>query len=295
MMRYDVTLRLSYVYDHPAASGRHVLRLMPLSAMGSQRLVAGRLALTPEPDEQRIGQDFFGNQTLTVAYRRPHETLDIALHARVQREMPFPSLMLPPTRDALLAELARHRDLGAASPLHMLAPSPRVATVAPFRAFAEAAINPGMSVHEVIRAVGRAVHAHMTFDPEATEVETSGPDAFAQARGVCQDYAHIMIGCLRSLGIPAGYVSGFLRTIPPEGQPRLAGADAMHAWVRGWCGVDAGWFEYDPTNAADVALDHIVVGYGRDYADVAPVKGVARHAGSHKGRHSVDVIPEESN
>src|SRR5438445_2505899 len=104
----------------------------------------------------------------------------------------------------------------------------------------------------------------------ATTVQTRASDAFALKRGVCQDFSHIMIAGLRGLGIPAGYVSGFLRTIPPKGKPRLEGADAMHAWVKAWCGRDAGWQEFDPTNGIRASNDHITVGYGRDYSDVAP-------------------------
>ena len=122
-------------------------------------------------------------------------------------------------------------------------------------------------------------------------VDTPAIDAFERRHGVCQDFSHIMIACLRSIGIPAGYVSGFLRTIPPEGQQRLEGADAMHAWVRAWCGIESGWIEYDPTNALRVGQDHIVVARGRDYGDTAPVKGVLRTAGTQTTGHKVDVIP----
>jgi transglutaminase-like putative cysteine protease len=116
-------------------------------------------------------------------------------------------------------------------------------------------------------------------------------DAFAARHGVCQDFSHIMIACLREIGVPAGYVSGFLRTEPPEGQPRLEGADAMHAWVAAWCGTQTGWVEFDPTNAIRVSSDHIVVARGRDYSDVAPVKGVLWTAGSQTTKQVVDVIP----
>ena len=124
--------------------------------------------------------------------------------------------------------------------------------------------------------LGEALHGVMTFDATATTVDTNPVDAFKLRRGVCQDYSHIMILALRSLGIPAGYVSGYLRTIPPKGAPRLEGADAMHAWVKAWCG-------------AVVGTDHIVVGYGRDYADVSPDIGHLRSAGNQTTAQSVDV------
>jgi transglutaminase-like putative cysteine protease len=122
-------------------------------------------------------------------------------------------------------------------------------------------------------------------------VDTPATEAFAKQRGVCQDFSHIMIACLRGIGIPAGYVSGFLRTLPPPGKPKLEGADAMHAWVHAWCGDAAGWVEFDPTNDCFVGADHIVVARGRDYSDVAPIKGAMRIAGDQKSRQAVDVIP----
>ena len=151
-----------------------------------------------------------------------------------------------------------------------------------------------MTALDAVRAVGLALHRDMHFDPEATTVDTPPAEAFARRHGVCQDFAQVMIACLRGVGIPAGYVSGFLRTNPPPGQPRLEGADAMHAWVRAWCGWQAGWVEFDPTNAISAGTDHIVVARGRDYGDVAPVKGVLRIAGEQKTEHAVDVIPVDA-
>ena len=133
-------------------------------------------------------------------------------------------------------------------------------------------------------------HQQDRFDSTATAVATLPAEAFALRRGVCQDFAQIMICGLRALGIPAAYVAGFLRTLPPQGKPRLAGADAMHAWTRAWTGSEAGWVEYDPTNACFTDTNHIVVGYGRDYCDVAPVTGRLRLDGSQKGSHAVDLF-----
>lgn len=291
-MRYHITLRVSYEYDGTAAAGRHLLRLMPATIEGVQRLIIGRLDVSPRPDEEEQGQDFFGNATHSLAYRRPHEEIDIALAAHVQRLEPELTFNLAVPLDQLAGELAQHRGVGPHSPLHFLGPSPRVVPVPPLRSFAQEVVRPGMTALEATEALTFALHRHMTFDAEATDVETSPLEAFRQRRGVCQDYAHILIGCLRSIGIPAGYVSGFLRTLPPPGQPRLDGADAMHAWVRAWCGAEVGWREFDPTNAIAVTSDHIVVAYGRDYSDVAPVKGVSRMTGGQEGRHTVDVIPE---
>jgi transglutaminase-like putative cysteine protease len=148
-----------------------------------------------------------------------------------------------------------------------------------------------MSVREAADTLCRAIHSEFTYVPGATKVNTPAADAFKLKKGVCQDFAHIMIVALRSLDIPAGYVSGFLRTIPPAGKERLEGADAMHAWVRVWCGHAAGWMEWDPTNNMMAGTDHIRVAYGRDYADVAPVIGILKIYGGHKTEQAVDVIP----
>jgi transglutaminase-like putative cysteine protease len=138
-----------------------------------------------------------------------------------------------------------------------------------------------------------AIHADFEYDPKATDVETRPAEAFALRKGVCQDFAHVMIAGLRGVGIPAGYVSGFLRTNPPPGKPRLEGADAMHAWVRAWCGQHVGWVEFDPTNAMIAGPDHISIGHGRDYADISPIVGVLRTHGSHETSQSVDVLRVE--
>ena len=135
----------------------------------------------------------------------------------------------------------------------------------------------------------QALHDFMTFDAAATTVDKEAAEAFRLHRGVGQYFSHIMILALQALGIPAAYVSGYLRTLPPEGGVKLEGVDAMHAWVRAWCGAEQGWIEYDPTNATRVGTDHIVVGYGRDYADVSPVSGHLRSSGGQRHSQAVDV------
>ena len=191
----------------------------------------------------------------------------------------------------LPAELHAYRKLMPDSPLHFLSASPRVTFSEEFTAYGRNAMTGARTVEEAVHAVGYALHRDMTFDPEATTVETPAADAFANRRGVCQDLSHIMIACLRGIGIPAAYVSGFLRTIPPPGQARLEGADAMHAWVRAWCGAARGWIEFDPTNAKPAGEDHIVIGYAQDYSGIAPVKGISRMTGKQTSTQAVDVVP----
>lgn len=290
-MRYEITVKLEYDYARIATNARHVLRLMPRNVPEMQRVVAAAIDISPRPENQELRLDFFGNSVQSLHYKADHKDIEIALRARVDRHFHPVSLNLALPMESLAAELAEWSDLGPDSPLHFLSPSPRVQNFAPFRDFALDHVRPLMSTTEAMEAIAAAIYRAMTFDGEATEVDTPPEEAFRKGRGVCQDYSHIMIACCRAIGLPAGYVSGLLRTIPPPGKERLPGSDAMHAWVRVWCGAGIGWREYDPTNALVVADDHVLVGYGRDYSDVAPIRGVSRTAGGHSGRHSVDVIP----
>ncbi|MCV0424692.1 MAG: transglutaminase family protein [Roseibium sp.] len=290
-MLYDLNLEITYDYASPANSGRHALRLLPATLPGEQRLVSGNIRLTPGPSERRDRNDFFGNAVTDVVFRKSHSELCFKLKARVDRITTPDEFDISPPLHALPRELANIQALHPDEPVHFLAPSPRLPLAPAFAVYAEEHVDAGMSVVSAVEAIGKALHKDMAFDVDATTVDTPALEAFERRHGVCQDFSHIMIACLRSIGIPAGYVSGFLRTIPPKGQPRLEGADAMHAWVRAWCGIEIGWIEYDPTNALRVGQDHIVVARGRDYGDAAPVKGVLRTAGSQTTDHKVDVIP----
>lgn len=290
---YDIGMTIAYEYDHAAVAGRHVLRLLPADVPGLQRRITSILTIRPQPAEQRSFTDFFGNAATAVAYREEHDEILFRVSARIERIAQNAGLDISPRLDRLAGEILDTRTLDSESPHHFLGASPRTAPTPEMTAYAWEAVRPGMTVVDVVQAVGLALHRDMRFDPEATTVDTPPAEAFARREGVCQDFAQVMIACLRGIGVPAGYVSGFLRTNPPPGQPRLEGADAMHAWVRAWCGWETGWIEYDPTNAMPAGTDHILVARGRDYGDVAPVKGVLRIAGGQRTEHAVDVIPVE--
>lgn len=292
-MLYDVSLRISHRYDRPAVGARHLLRLTPPSLPDEQQRIAASLDISPKPSERFERADFFGNAAIEAAFNAAHESLAITLRARIRRRTTGAGLDLSPPTAELAQEFAEQRSLAPDSPHHFLAGSPRAPLFEAAADFARGAASPSQTTLETARAVGEAIHAAMTFDPSATTVDTPVERAFAQRRGVCQDFSHLMIAALRGIGVPAGYVGGFLRTTPPDGQERLQGADAMHAWVRIWCGVDMGWVEYDPTNAMLVADDHIVLARGRDYSDVAPVRGVLRTAGTQASSHAVDVVVVE--
>ncbi|MAW87700.1 MAG: transglutaminase [Phyllobacteriaceae bacterium] len=289
-MLYDIRLAIEYAYDAPADGGRHVLRLLPREIRGIQKVLEATVECTPQPVERAERRDFFGNAAVDIRYGEAVTRTGFVMRARVERPapvtMPAPALALAD----LAGDLAATRSLGPDSPHHFLPPSPRVPPDGAIAAWALGVTEGAGTVLEAARRVCNALNDEMAFDPDFTAVDMPHADAFAARRGVCQDFTHIMIGALRSLGIPAGYVSGFLRTLPPEGQSRLEGADAMHAWVRVWCGGKAGWAELDPTNRMDAGQDHVVVAHGRDYFDVAPVKGHLRLSGGQTTTQSVDMV-----
>lgn len=289
-MLYQIRLRILYDYDSPADVGRTLLRVTPADIAGVQAVRRARLACRPVPAEQITRSDFFGNSCTEVAYRDPQPSTEFLMEAEVERFEVDPGLDVSPDLDGLLRELAARPSVSGDAPQTFLPASPRVPPHAGIAAWARKAAAGAETVFGKVMAVTSALHRDMTFDPTATMVDTPLAEAFEGRRGVCQDFTHIQICALRSLGIPAGYVSGFLRTLPPEGQERLEGADAMHAWVRAWCGKDMGWVEFDPTNDMLAGSDHIVIAHGRDYFDVAPVKGSMRLAGGQRTSQGVDVV-----
>lgn len=290
-MLYEVRMTTTYEYGRSAVGGHHLLRLMPAEIAGVQRMIAGTLDIQPKPKERYDQTDFFGNRTTGVVFGHAHDEIAFTVRARVERFAGAAMLDVSPTLTGLRAEIEGHRSLAPDAPHHFLSPSPRVQPDAGIRVYAREATATCRSALAAAAALNRAIHADMRYDASATTVETPMVEAFEARHGVCQDFSHVMIACLREIGVPAGYVSGFLRTEPPAGQPRLEGADAMHAWVSAWCGVETGWVEFDPTNAIRVSTDHIVVARGRDYSDVAPVKGVLWTAGTQTVGQAVDVIP----
>jgi transglutaminase-like putative cysteine protease len=292
-MLYDVHLELHYDYDAPVHGDRHLIRVTPMSMSGQQRVIASALTFDPRPDLETGYSDFFGNAVKTIAYRDYHKKLDVRLSARVSVEDVERPADLSPTLAGLKSEIAALWSLAPDSPHHFLGASPRIAFDQAITAYASRSAAPDRSAEATAHDLCLRIHADFAYDRKATGVDTSPVEAFKLKKGVCQDFAQVMIAGLRGLGIPAGYVSGFLRTIPPKGKPRLEGADAMHAWVRVWCGAHVGWIELDPTNAMFAGPDHITIGHGRDYADISPIVGVLRTSGTHKTTQSVDVVRVE--
>ncbi len=290
MTVYDLRMTVHYDFDRPTGSGRQLFRVMPADVAGVQRVTQFEVAIHPEPVEQLSFADFFGTQVIEAAMPPGLTELKLTLTAVVERKASEDGLDFTPARAALADEIDAYEGIGADAPHHFVLASPRIPGDAAISEFSRAACAGAVTVQETVAQLGEAIHAAMTFDAEATEVDTPPAEAFAARRGVCQDFAQIMIGGLRALGVPAAYAAGYLRTEPPPGMKRLEGADAMHAWVRAWTGTRMGWVEYDPTNRCFVGGDHLIVGYGRDYSDVAPVTGIMRVDGGQSGSHHVDII-----
>ncbi len=288
---YDISLEIAYDYEYPADSSRHIVRLTPADLPDSQRKIAATLNIDPVPAEQRITTDFFGNRSVELAYYEQHQSISFLSHSRVERFDRRLAGEAATTLAHLKHDIQSVRSVDAWAPHHFVAATSRVPIDPATTRYADHAAKGAATVLDMVARIGEALHSDFSYDPEATTVETPMLEAFDLRRGVCQDFTHIMIACLRGMGIPAGYVSGFLRTNPPPGKKRLEGADAMHAWVRAWCGTQIGWVEYDPTNAVFAGLDHIIIARGRDYADVTPIKGILRSHGKHTSTQKVDVVP----
>jgi len=290
---YDVRLELHYDYEASVHGDRHLVRVAPISIPRVQRVIASSVRFDPRPEQETTFVDFFGNTVTTIAYSGYHDHLDVRLTARVQVEDLHAPADLSPTIEGLKQEIGAMWSLTADSPHHFLSASPRIPLDREITAYALKSISRSPSVQAAAMDLCLAIHNDFKYDKTATRVDTGPVEAFGLKRGVCQDFAHVMIAGLRGAGIPAAYVSGFLRTIPPKGKPRLEGADAMHAWVRVWCGQHAGWLDFDPTNAMLAGPDHITIGHGRDYSDVSPIVGVLRTSGQHHAKQSVDVVRVE--
>jgi transglutaminase-like putative cysteine protease len=290
-MIYDVRQETTYHYASPVAYARHVLRL-GLIDRPDQRVQAAVLDVIPNPVERREGLDFFGNRTTWVALEQPHDCLTVRVAARVvvDRATTPDAAATPAWEDVRAAAFATN-DLSAQSPAHFLFPSRQVSLDPEIRDYAALSFAPGRPVLDAATDLMLRIKSEFVYEVGATTASTTPPMSFALRRGVCQDFTHIMISGMRSLGIPAAYVSGYLRTVQSPTEVKLAGADAMHAWVLMWCGAEAGWIGLDPTNGILAGNDHVVLAIGRDYADVAPIDGVIFASGGQRLEVSVRVAP----
>ena len=294
-MIYSLRHLTTYRYARTVRFARCNLRLRPRDGEG-QRVLESALHVAPEPTHRLERRDFFGLDTLTLTLDEPHREFAVEAVSRVVVER-----AAPPSESGLAWERVREAalalpSLGSDAPAHFQFPSQRVPLIPEVTDYARKSFSPGRGALGGAVELMHRIRDDFRFDAKATTVSTPLAEAFTLRAGVCQDFAHVMIAGLRGLGLPAAYVSGYLRTRPPPGRPRLRGADASHAWVALWCGPDVGeggWIGLDPTNACIVHDDHIIVARARDYADVAPIDGIVASAGAQKLTVEVDVIPED--
>jgi transglutaminase-like putative cysteine protease len=279
-MIYDIRLVTLSTYEDYVPFARHVLRVLPGNRPG-QRVISRRLSVEPLSSELQPARDFFGNDLTQVACLEVHHSFIARAEARIQIEAPQ-SIDATPPWDVVAALALEVRSLAPQAPAHFLYPSRMVQWTDEIEAYAAESFPPLRPVADGVKELSQRLRADFIYDGDATSVSTMPSEAFLLKRGVCQDFAHVMIAGLRALGLPAAYVSGFIRTLPPPGQPRREGVDAMHAWVMAWCGPEAGWLAVDPTNGLVVSDEHVVVAIGRDYGDVAPLDGVIFSAGAQR-------------
>ena len=292
-MIYTLRHRTTYTYESEVTFARCVLRLTPRSS-ATQTVMESSITVTPQPMSSLSRTGPFGEQTLTVVIDQPHEALIIEARSRV--DVHAPPVTDPhdsPSWESVRTLAFQTADLGSQGPASYLYPTARTPIVHSITDYARTSFTPGRPIVEAAAELMTRIKADFTYDSDATDVRTAPQDAFKAKRGVCQDFAHVMISGLRGLGLPIACVSGYLRTIPPPGKPRLEGADATHAWVSVWCGEARGWIGFDPTNAILVQNDHIVLAIGRDYSDVAPIDGIILAPGEQELKVEVDVIPQD--
>ncbi|NPU10610.1 transglutaminase family protein [Bradyrhizobium sp. 83012] len=289
-MIYDIRHVTTYEYESAVSFARCSLRLEPLSGDG-QELISHSVDIRPRPSERTARRDFFGTLTESVVIDTQHRHLRIDSRSRVKL------MRTPPERDAPCASWESVRDdafeatsLGPSSPIGYVFASALVPVLQPVTDYAAASFKAETGIVAGAADLMRRIRNEFKYDPKATVISTPLREVFDNRHGVCQDFAHVMIAGLRGLGLPAAYVSGYLRTIPPEGEKQLQGADATHAWVSLWCGEALGWIGFDPTNDLVVGNDHIILGMGRDFSDVSPVDGIIVGSPKQKLGVAVDVV-----
>jgi len=290
-VRYSLTHRTHYTYQGQVTVSHHLARLAP-RFLPSQRCPWHKLEVTPQPVGRSVHNDAYGNVTAYFECEGAHSELEVIARSLVEvlpTTLPEPSATPPweVVRDACAGEtLNLSTEAGA-----FRFPSPMIPISEDFANYARPDFSPRRPILEATIALMERIFSECEFNPAATDVATPVAEVLLKKAGVCQDFAHLMLACIRSLGLPARYVSGYLETRPPKGQARLVGADASHAWVSVFCGEKAGWVDADPTNNLIPSERHITVAWGRDFSDVSPLRGVTLGAGGQTLIVEVDVEP----
>ena len=287
-MRYRITHQTDYRYGSSVAQSNHLVHLGPRLTKG-QFIESHELTITPHPANRREFTDYFGNPAVQLTIEEDHNVLSVHSQSvisvqRDQTEALAQSVASWETvRDLMRdARFAHEAEFSCYS--HFATPTAGIA------AYGAESFAPGRPLLQAVKELTARIFEDFEYDSAVTDASTPVTKVFEIKGGVCQDFAHLQIACLRALGLPARYVSGYLRTYPPQGQPRLIGADASHAWIAVWC-PEAGWVDFDPTNNKMIADEHITLSVGRDFDDVSPISGIVLGGGSHYVDVSVDVMP----
>jgi transglutaminase-like putative cysteine protease len=296
-MKYHITHKTSYTYTELVPICHNLVHLAPRSTP-YQKCSEYELKIDPAPAFISYRDDCFGNRTEYFSIEGGHEKLEIIAESTIDvttnpAQAASDSLPWEECVVRRMVDDPKTRLREAIDPVHSLLsfPSPRVPNLPALREYVATSFAPRRPILEALEGLTTRIHQVFKFDSRATSVDTPIADVLRLRRGVCQDFAHLATGCLRSLGLAARYTSGYLRTVPAPGKPRLVGADASHAWCSCWCGP-LGWIDFDPTNNCFIRESHVTIGWGRDYGDVCPIQGVFVGGGEHQISVSVDVAPE---
>jgi transglutaminase-like putative cysteine protease len=291
-VNYLITHRTLYEYAAPVSISQHVARLTP-RATALQTCADFALTITPAPALRKALTDYFDNEVCFFSIQEQHKRLEIVTRSRVQVQPAAPPPFDSTPAWEEVADLFRDPvSPEVVEPYEFVFDSPHIRVSEELGSFARACFPDKTPILAGARELTRRIFREFKYDPKATTVATPLEVVWEKRRGVCQDFAHLGISCLRSLGLPARYVSGYLRTRPPAGKPRLIGADASHAWFSVFC-PQSGWVDFDPTNDCLPGEEHITVALGRDFSDVSPVAGIITGGGHHEVKVSVDVEPRE--
>jgi transglutaminase-like putative cysteine protease len=289
-MRYDVRHQTTYRYGLPVSISHHVLHLLPRNAP-HQAVHDANIAVKPQPTIRSDGHDYFGNGVTFLTIQEQHQELVIEARSRVEVTAPVhcaPEQTLP--WEHVFQHLESSASVDSLATLQFAFHSPYTQHSSDLAAYARESFVPGRPLLAAALDLNRRIHREFRYDSKATTVATPVDDVFRLRRGVCQDFAHFGLACLRALALPARYVSGYLLTRPPPGGVKLVGSDASHAWISVWC-PEAGWVDLDPTNDTIVGDEHITLAWGRDYGDISPINGVIFGGGEHSIDVAVDVCP----
>lgn len=293
-MKYYVFHGTSYGYSQPVSLCQNQVHLTP-RITDRQRCLQSRLEISPLPSCQNDWTDFFGNPATYFSVEVPHEKLSIVARSEVDVIAPLEvSANQTPPWEEVRMQLLEPRCEDALSAAQFCPESKFIHLTTEAHEYGAPSFPAGRPILEALLELTQRIFHEFKYDQNATGVFTKPAEVFQSRRGVCQDFAHLQISCLRSLGLAARYVSGYLVTEPPPGKPKLVGADASHAWLSVYCG-SAGWIDVDPTNNLIPGIRHITLAWGRDYADVCPIQGVLIGGGQSTLHVAVDVVPANDN